>query len=177
MWSLAWLVLAVAFVPEQAVLDSALMLAGRHIYGQLPLTLTSELPWTVSANAEAWTVFDERGRGTGIFVYTRSRTFRCASVPTREQRRCQLKLASVIVHEAWHLRNGMDEAGAYDAQLVFLQLKEAAGVLQINEAAALTIQEVRRAKAVARAARRPTGTRTGRQAASNQGASVAPPAP
>jgi hypothetical protein len=42
----------------------------------------------------------------------------------------------------------MDEAGAYDAQLVFLQLTEAAGVLQVNEAAALTIQEVRRAKAL-----------------------------
>jgi hypothetical protein len=158
---LVWLVLAVASVQEHAVLDGALRLARPQLYGHLPLTLVTELPRTVSRGAEAWTVFDERGRGTGIFVYTRSRTFRCASMPSRDQSRCLLKLASVIVHEAWHLKNGLDEAGAYDAQLVFLQLKEAEAVFQLNEAAALTINEVRRAKA-----------RT-----LNPGASVAPPAP
>ena len=68
-------------------------------------------------DAEAWTVFYEDGKGDRIFVYTRSRTFRCASVPSRDQDQCQLKLASVIVHEAWHLRNGLDEVGAYEAEL------------------------------------------------------------
>ena len=33
---------------------------------------------------------------------------------------CMLKLASVLVHEAWHFRNGRDEAGAYTAQITFL---------------------------------------------------------
>jgi hypothetical protein len=58
-----------------------------------------------------------------------------------------LKLASVIVHEAWHLQHGRDEAGAYDAQLIFLQMTEASATFQLNLAAAITINEVRRAKA------------------------------
>ena len=176
MRSLAWLVLMVGAcgVPssvraegetsaqDRAVLDGALVLAGRHLYGHLPLALASELPPWVSPSAEAWTVFDEKGRGTRAFVYTRSRTFRCASVPGQDQPRCQLKLASVIVHEAWHLQHGRGEAGAYDAQLVFLQMTEASATFQLNQAAALNINEVRRAKA--RTLRAPE-------------ASIAPPAP
>jgi hypothetical protein len=30
------------------------------------------------------------------------------------------KIASIIVHEEWHLRHGLDEGGAYDAQLLTL---------------------------------------------------------
>ena len=100
----------------------------------------------MSPGAEAWTVYDEHGKGDRIFVYTRSRTFRCASVPRWDQYQCLLKLASVIVHEAWHLRNGPDEVGAYEAQLIFLQLTEASAFLQFNEAAAVNIREVRRAR-------------------------------
>jgi len=70
---------------DRAVLDGALRLAGRHLYGHLPLELASELPPRLSLGAEAWTVFDEKGRGTRAFVYTNSRTFRCASVPGRDQ--------------------------------------------------------------------------------------------
>jgi hypothetical protein len=131
---------------ERAVLDTALRLAGPPSYAHLPIVLISELPVTVSPGAEAWTVHDERGKGDRIFVYTRSRTFRCASVPRGDRDRCLLKLASVIVHEAWHLRNGPDEAGAYEAQLIFLKSKEASAFLQLNEAAALNILEVRRAR-------------------------------
>jgi hypothetical protein len=131
---------------ERAVLDKALRLAGPQLYEHLPFVLVSELPRTASPGAEAWTVFDEHGKGDRIFVYTRSRTFQCASVPSRDQDQCLLKLASVIVHEAWHLRNGLDEVGAYEAQLSFLQLVEASAFLQVNEAAAVNIREVRRAR-------------------------------
>ena len=131
---------------ERAVLDRALRLAGPHLYADLPFVLISELPRTVSQGAEAWTVNDEHGKGGRIFIYTRSRTFRCASVPRSDQDRCLLKIASVIVHEAWHLRNGPDEAGAYQAQLIFLQMREALAFLQMNEAAAVDILEVRRAR-------------------------------
>ena len=58
-----------------------------------------------------------------------------------------MKLASVIVHEAWHLQHGRDEGGAYDAQLIFLQMTEAWATFQLNRAAAVTLNEVRRAKA------------------------------
>ena len=153
---------------ERAVLDRALRLAGPQLYARLPLVLTSELPGMVSPSAEAWTVFDEHGKGERIFVYTRSRTFQCASAPRRDQEQCLLKLASVIVHEAWHLRNGLDEVGAYEAQLSFLQLIEAAAFLQVNEAAAVNIREVRRARDRMLADKRK---------ASSRGASGAPPAP
>ena len=175
MRSLVWLVLVVGAcgVPssvraawstsfqDRAVLDRALVLAGRHLYGHLAFTPVSELPPTVSPDAEAWTVFNEKGRGTRALVYTQSRTFRCASVPGRDQLRCQLKLASVIVHEAWHLQHGRYEAGAYDAQLIFLQLTEASATFQLNQTAAVDIIEVRQAKA----------------RALSPEASIAPPAP
>ena len=157
----------------RAVLDEALRLADPHLYAQLPLVLVSELPRTVSRGAEAWTVFDEQGRGDRIFVYTGSRTFRCASVPRSEQERCLWKLASVIVHEAWHFRNGHDEVGAYDAQLVFLQMKEATAFLQLNEGVAVDILEVRRARDRARADQQ----NARRRSASSSGGSGARPAP
>ncbi len=131
---------------ERAALDRALLLAGPQLYAHLPIVLISTLPRTVSPGAEAWTVYDEHGTGDRVFVYTRSRTFRCASVPRWDQYPCLLKIASVIVHEAWHLRHGPDEAGAYEAQLIFLQLNQASAVLQFNETAAVNISEVRRAR-------------------------------
>jgi hypothetical protein len=131
---------------ERAVLDRALRLVGQPSYAGLPLVLISELPRAVSSGAEAWTVFDEQGKGDRIFVYTRSRTFQCASASRRDQEQCLLKLASVIVHEAWHLRNGLDDVGAYEAQLTFLHLIEASSFLQVNAAAAANIREVRQAR-------------------------------
>jgi hypothetical protein len=118
-------------------------------------------------------VVDEHGKEGRIYVYTRSRTFRCASVPRSDQDRCLLKLASVIVHEAWHLQNGPNEVGAYDAQLVFLQLKEASAFLQLNEGIAVDILEVRRSRDRALADQRQARGRS----ASSSGASDARPAP
>jgi hypothetical protein len=131
---------------ERAVLEKALRLAGPQSYAQFSFVLTSELLPTVSRDAEAWTVYDEHGMGNRIFVYTRSRVFRCASVSHRDQGQCLLKVASIIVHEAWHLRNGPDEVGAYEAQIIFLKLNEASAFLQSNEAAAMNIREVRLAR-------------------------------
>jgi hypothetical protein len=48
-----------------------------------------------------------------------------------------LKLASVIVHEVWHLKNGPDEAAAYTAQEAFLEF---------NQASRLLITEIRQAR-------------------------------
>jgi len=163
---------------ERAVLDRALRLAGPHLYADLPFVLISELPRTVSPGAEAWTVNDEHGKGGRIFIYTRSGTFRCASVPRSDQDRCLLKIASVIVHEAWHLRNGRDEVAAYDAQLIFLQLNEASAFLQLNKAATVDILEVRRARDRALADRRNASTRaSASQASTSPGASGERPAP
>lgn len=189
MRNVAWLYIAVgtACVPlpvhavdttpaqERAVLDQAIRLAGPHVPADLPFVLVSTLPWTVSNGAEAWTGVDEHGDGNLVFVYTGSRTFRCASVPHADQDRCLLKVASVIVHEAWHLRHGPDEARAYDAQLMFLQLNEASTFLQLNEASAADIREVRQARDRVLADRRRASTRA--RTTASPGASGAPPGP
>jgi hypothetical protein len=158
---------------ERAILDKALRLAGPYVDAHLRLFLVSELPRIVSARAEAWTQFDEDDKGDRIFVYTRSRTFLCAIIPGRDQNRCLLKVASVIVHEAWHLRNGRGEVGAYDAQLIFLQSQEASAFLQVNEGIAVDMLEVRRARDRAVANQRDAK----RRSASRSGASGAPPVP
>jgi hypothetical protein len=41
-------------------------------------------------------------------------------------RQCLLRLASAVVHEAWHLDNGRDEGEAYEAQIAFLMKNGAA---------------------------------------------------
>jgi hypothetical protein len=40
---------------------------------------------------------------------------------------CLVRLASVIVHEAWHLRYGRLETDAYGAQIIFLLANHATG--------------------------------------------------
>jgi hypothetical protein len=122
---------------DHDALQRALIMAGPQPYIRLPILLTSELPWTASPDAEAWTVFFEDGKGDRIFVYTGSRVFRCASVGHRADFQCVLKLASIIVHEAWHHEHGPEEAPAYEAQLAFLEFKQASGAL---------ITEVRQAR-------------------------------
>ncbi len=130
----------------RAVLERALQLAGPQLFRHLPIVLIAALPGMVSPDAEAWTVYDEHGTGDRIFVYTSSRTFRCASATRSDQDQCLLRLASIIVHEAWHFRHGPDEAEAYEAQLAFLRLTEASAFLQASEPASQDIREVRRSR-------------------------------
>jgi hypothetical protein len=102
------------------VLEAAIFLAGPSVAG-LPIVLASSPPVASSKGVEAWTAYGDDGKGTRIFVYIGSGVFRCASqLPSGAQ--CPLRLASAIVHEAWHFRNGPNEAAAYDAQLTFLFL-------------------------------------------------------
>ena len=146
---------------ERVTLERALELAGPQLYRHLPIVLIAALPGMVSPDAEAWTVYDEHGTGDRIFVYTRSRTFRCASASRSDQDQCLLRLASIIVHEAWHLRHGPDEAEAYEAQLAFLRLSEASAFLQVSETASQDIREVRRARDRALTDRRNANTQAG----------------
>jgi hypothetical protein len=73
-----------------------------------------------SRGVEAWTVHDRDGHAERIVVYRGSELFGCASDPDRLDYQCLLRLASAIIHEAWHYRYGLDEAGAYEAQIAFL---------------------------------------------------------
>jgi hypothetical protein len=50
--------------------------------------------------------------------------FRCASWPL-SMHQCLVRLASVLVHEAWHFRHSRNEADAYEAQIGFLSRNRA----------------------------------------------------
>jgi hypothetical protein len=103
--------------------EFALLLAGPRV-ATLPAVLVATRPRDVSGNAEAWTLRHQTGEGSRVEVYTKSEVFQCANRRPRS-RQCLLKLASIITHEAWHFRNGPNEAGAYEAQRAFLVFHEA----------------------------------------------------
>jgi hypothetical protein len=130
----------------RAVLDGALALSGL-LSTHLPVVLTSVLPKAVAPGADAWTVYDEQGHGDRIFVYTGGRTFQCASTSRDGKYQCLLRLASIIVHEAWHLHHGSDEASAYGAQLAFLEFNGGSGldILDIRQSRSRVLAEQRHA--------------------------------
>ena len=126
-------------------LDAAIMLAGLTLV-PLPLVLTAEAHPHASPGADAWTTFDDAGRAQQIFVYTKGAAFQCANKRHMAPFECRLKLASVLVHEAWHYKYGRGEDRAYQAQLAFLNAHAGSGPV---------ITGVRRARAavLAKAAR------------------------
>ena len=85
----------------------------------LPIALATSPPDTASSGVEAWILSGDDGRPRQIVVYTESEVFRCANRRNPDWQ-CRLKLASIIVHEAWHFNDRADEARAYDEQLAFL---------------------------------------------------------
>jgi len=132
-------------VIDRETLDAALFLAGQAAAG-IPLVLVSESPDGFSQGVQGWTTTGPDGRGDRVFLLTESPAFRCAR-RERHDFQCRLKLASVIVHEAWHFRHGGGEGDAYGAQITFL----------MSHGAALEqIVDVRRSRTLAVAAERKT---------------------
>jgi hypothetical protein len=134
-------------------LDAAVVLANPHS-ADVRIVLGSVPPDSASPGVEAWTVFRKDGKGDRVVLYTESSVFICASrhAPVHVNPYiCLLKLASIIVHEAWHFRNGPDEAGAYEAQLQFLEVRGAGSAGEIAEG-------VRRARDRVKAQRLPGAT-------------------
>lgn len=107
-------------------LEKAILLAGPDAAG-LPIVLASVVPDEASRGIEAWMLPGPEGSAARIVVYSGSDVFRCASQPYRLDYQCLLKLASIIIHEAWHCRHGPGEAGAYDEQIAFLRTHGGAG--------------------------------------------------
>jgi hypothetical protein len=103
---------------DRETLQVALVMAGLD-RADLPITLASVTPPGASRGIEAWTSYDATGIDDRILVYTGSDMFRCASRPLR-MRQCVIRLASVLVHEAWHLEHGPNEEDAYEVQIAFL---------------------------------------------------------
>ena len=90
-----------------AVLVCVLEMVGRPMP---PIVLLSDRPRDASPNAEA---FVRRNPDT-IYLLTQTDVFYEAR---RGNYRALRKLASILVHEEWHLRHSADERGAYEAQL------------------------------------------------------------
>jgi len=106
-----------------AVLVCVLNLLGRPMP---PIVLLDVLPADVSRNAEA---FVRRDQDT-IYLLTTTPVFADAR---RGDRQAWKKLASILVHEEWHLRHGPDERGAYQAQLIeLIRLGESPGRPNFN---------------------------------------------
>jgi hypothetical protein len=96
-----------------AVVVCALEMLFRSAATFPPIVLIDTRPADVSAAAEA---FVRRNPDT-IYILTSSFTFRAAEAGDRGALQ---KLASILVHEEWHLEHGPDEQGAYEAQLTTL---------------------------------------------------------
>jgi hypothetical protein len=101
-----------------AVLVCALNLIGRPMP---PIVLLDVRPADTSPTVEA---FVRRNTNT-IYLMTTSRVFEDAR---RYEFSALRKIASILVHEEWHLRHGPDERAAYQAQLMeLMRLGESPG--------------------------------------------------
>lgn len=98
-----------------AVLVCALDLVARPASSFPPIVLLDTRPADVSSTAEA---FVRRDPDT-IYVLTSTKVFRAAQAGYRD---ALVKLASILVHEQWHIQNGNSEEGAYQAQLMALYM-------------------------------------------------------
>jgi len=101
-----------------SVLVCALSMLGRSDRHFHPIAFVDGVPRGGSPSAEA---FVTREPDT-IYLVTSAAAFR-AVAESRDAcgpRAAIAKLASILVHEEWHLRHGADERGAYQAQLTTL---------------------------------------------------------
>ncbi len=103
-----------------SILVCALSVLGRSERTFHPIKLVSAVPPGGSPNAEAFVTRDPPTihlvTSSGIFQDAMRWPYECGDRPTLA------KIASLLVHEEWHLRNGPDEQGAYYAQLTALNL-------------------------------------------------------
>jgi hypothetical protein len=101
-----------------AVVVCALSLLGRS-HTAVPVHFIESPPPGASRNAEAFIA----GNPPAIFLVTSTAAFQEAQYGDHggngRNEGCQ-KIASIIVHEEWHLEHGSDEEGAYLAQLTTL---------------------------------------------------------
>jgi hypothetical protein len=106
--------------PAAAVVVCALALLGRSPNTTVPIVLLDAPPASKSTNVEAFLARDP----DTIYLITSSRVFREALLAGDPHANLDAfrKIASIIVHEEWHARNGHDERGAYQAQLTVLTM-------------------------------------------------------
>jgi hypothetical protein len=102
----------------ETVLVCALSVLHRSAASFPPIEFVDTRPAYVSPNADAYVPHG----GTRIYLITTSPAFIRArhAVYKCGELNAIRKIASVLVHEEWHVRHGSDEAGAYAAQLTTL---------------------------------------------------------
>lgn len=102
----------------EVVLVCALELLTKSAAAFPPIALTDVRPADVSPGAEAFVRQGERRiylmTATPWFLHARRSPYRCGHIQALR------KIASVLVHEYWHVTHGADEAAAYQAQLMTL---------------------------------------------------------
>jgi hypothetical protein len=98
------------------VFACALDLLGRRTAPFPPVQFTPHPPAGVSKTAQG---FVRPGAGE-IVLITSTEAFMQARQDGCRDLDAIREIASVLVHEEWHVRHGPDEAGAYDAQLMAL---------------------------------------------------------
>lgn len=99
-----------------SILVCALALLGRDPRTLPPITLLEVRPIEVSPIADAFV------RDATIYLVTSTPTFRAARSAREEcgELHALRKIASIVVHEEWHVRYSADERSAYHAQLTAL---------------------------------------------------------
>ena len=128
-----------------SVLACALSVLGRSEASMPRIELIDVAPRFVSQGAEAFVQLDNRV----IYLITSSSVFQTA---LRSRVGCTAstamrKLASILAHEAWHVRHGPDEKSAYEHQLVTLiqlGLQPGTGVYHEVQVSMLRVLEARK---------------------------------
>lgn len=146
------------------VLVCALDLLGRSARSFPPINLLDVRPGDVSAHADA---FVRQGEDV-IHLLTSAPAFQRVQ---RSPHKCGnhndlRKLASILVHEEWHVRNGPDERRAYEAQLMALITLDAGPGHPVY---AGVVRAMADARARQRRQRKPPSVARGRGAGSGAG--------
>jgi hypothetical protein len=102
----------------QTVFVCALAMLGRTEQSFPPVQFVEKAPVGVSPSAEAYMLTEEKR----VVLITSSWAFRVARQAQYQCGQAQAlhQIAGVLAHEEWHVRHGLDEEGAYDAQLTAL---------------------------------------------------------
>jgi hypothetical protein len=127
------------------VVVCALALLGRSPESMAPFRFLEHAPGGTSQNVEAFVVHTP----DTIYFITSSSVFREAM---KHQTCSDLddirKIASIIVHEEWHLLHGADERGAYQAQLTALAMLGANSpmISSVRQSMAVAVRNQARAR-------------------------------
>ena len=137
----------------ETVLVCALSLLHRSVASFPPIEFVASRPAHVSPNADAFVPLGD----TRIYLITTSPAFTRArrSVYKCGELNALRKIASVLVHEEWHVRHGSNEAGAYAAQLsTLIYLDAGPGNPLYSEVTRSMQATLRRSRETARLSRR-----------------------